>query len=226
MEPKIDSTLAGMIDHTLLKPDATAPEIDKLCAEAKQYGFCSVCVNTYWVPRCKAALAGSKVKVCCVVGFPLGAMDTRSKAFEAREAVAAGAQEVDMVINVGALKSGDWAAVEQDVRAVVEAAAGAAVKVILETGLLTDEEKVKACQVCVAAGAAFVKTSTGFAKGCVATAEDIALMRRTVGPVVGVKASGGVRSLEDARKMIAAGASRIGASSGVAIVTGGVGSGY
>ncbi len=217
--------LAAMIDHTLLKPDASAPEVDRLCAEARAYGFCSVCVNTYWVPFCRERLAGSSVKVCTVVGFPLGAMDSRSKAAETAEAVAQGAGEIDMVINVGAIKSGDWATVEADIRGVVEAASGRPVKVILETGLLTDEEKVRACQASVAAGAAFVKTSTGFSKGG-ATEADIALMRRTVGAGLGVKASGGVRTLEDAEKMIAAGASRIGASSGIAIVTGGVGSGY
>lgn len=217
--------LAALIDHTLLKPEATRAEVEKLCAEAKAYGFCSVCVNTFWVPLCAELLKGTAVKVCTVVGFPLGAMDSRSKAFETREAVARGAQEVDMVINVGAIKSEDWATVEADVRGVVEAAGSVPVKVILETGLLTDDEKVRACKACVAAGAAFVKTSTGFSKGG-ATEADIALMRATVGAGLGVKASGGVRTLEDARKMVAAGASRIGASSGIAIVTGGVGSGY
>jgi len=222
----IDWKLAGMIDHTLLKPEATAEEVDKLCKEARDYKFCSVCVNTSWVARCRDLLRGSTVKVCCVVGFPLGAMDSRTKAYETREAIGNGADEIDMVINIGAIKSGDWALVEKDIRSVVQAARGKTSKVILETGLLTDEEKVKACQICKNAGATFVKTSTGFVKGSIATEADIALMRRTVGPRMGVKASGGVRSLADANKMIAAGATRIGASSGVAIVTGGIGKGY
>jgi len=222
----IDRELAAMIDHTLLKPEATAAEVDQLCKEAREYGFCSVCVNTSWVSRCRELLRGSTVKVCCVVGFPLGAMDSRSKAYETREAIANGADEIDMVINVGALKSGDLALVEKDIRAVVQAARNKITKVILETGLLTDEEKVTACQICKKANASFVKTSTGFVKGSVATEADVALMRKTVGPRMGVKASGGVRSLADAKKMIAAGATRIGASSGVAIVTGGEGKGY
>ncbi len=222
----IDKELAAMIDHTLLKPEATAAEVDVLCKEAREYGFCSVCVNTSWVARCRDLLRGSNVKVCCVVGFPLGAMDSRTKAYETREAIANGADEIDMVINIGALKSGDLALVEKDVRAVVQAARNKTTKVILETGLLTDEEKVTACKICKNAGATFVKTSTGFVKGSIATEADIALMRRTVGPRMGVKASGGVRSLADAKKMIAAGATRIGASSGVAIVTGGEGKGY
>ena len=224
--PTIDRELAAKIDHTLLKPEATATEIERLCQEARQYGFWSVCVNSCWVSRCRELLQGSQVKVCCVVGFPLGAMDPLSKAFETQQAIANGADEVDMVLNLGALKSGDLALVEQDIRGVVQAAPGRVTKVILETGLLTDEEKVLACQLCQKAEARFVKTSTGFAKGSAATEADIALMRRTVGPVMGVKASGGVRSLADAQKMIAAGATRIGASSGVAIVTGGVGQGY
>jgi len=222
----INRELAGMIDHTLLKPEATALEIEQLCKEARQYGFCSVCVNTSWVSRCRDLLRGSQVKVCCVVGFPLGAMDSRSKAYETREAIANGADEIDMVINVGALKSGDLVLVEKDIRAVVQAARNKTTKVILETGLLTDEEKVVACQICKKANATFVKTSTGFVKGSAATEDDVALMRKTVGPRMGVKASGGVRSLADAQKMIAAGATRIGASSGVAIVTGGEGKGY
>ena len=221
-----DTELAAMIDHTLLKPDATAAEVDVLCKEARQYGFCSVCVNTSWVSRCRDLLRGSRVKVCCVVGFPLGAMDSRTKAYETREAIGNGADEIDMVINIGALKSGDLVLVEKDIRAVVQAARSKVTKVILETGLLTDDEKVKACQLCKKAGATFVKTSTGFVKGSIATEADIALMRKTVGPRMGVKASGGVRSVADARKMIAAGATRIGASSGVAIVTGGEGKGY
>jgi len=225
-KPVIDRELAAMIDHTLLKPEATAEEVDKLCKEAREYGFCSVCVNTSWVSRCRDLLRGSRVKVCCVVGFPLGAMDSRTKAYETREAIGNGADEIDMVINIGAIKSGQWDVVEKDVRAVVQAARNKTTKVILETGLLTDDEKVKACMICKNAGATFVKTSTGFVKGSIATEADIALMRRTVGPRMGVKASGGVRSLADAKKMIAAGATRIGASSGVAIVTGGEGKGY
>lgn len=221
-----DRELAALIDHTLLKPDATDAEIVQLCAEARAYTFCSVCVNTSWVARCRDLLRGSGVKVCCVVGFPLGAMDARSKAFETREAIANGADEIDMVLNIGALKSGDLALVEKDIRAVVQAARDKVTKVILETGLIDDAQKVAACALAKKAGATFVKTSTGFAKGTGATVEDIALMRRTVGPRMGVKASGGVRSLADARKMIEAGATRIGTSSGVAIVTGGSGSGY
>ena len=221
-----DRELAALIDHTLLKPEATDAEIEKLCREAREYHFCSVCVNTGWVSRCRDLLRGSGVKVCCVVGFPLGAMESRSKAYETREAIANGADEIDMVINIGALKSGDLALVEKDIRAVVQAARSKVTKVILETGLLTEEEKLSACQIAKKAGATFVKTSTGFAKGSAATAEDIALMRRTVGPRMGVKASGGVRSQADARKMIEAGATRIGTSSGIAIVTGGEGKGY
>ncbi|MBI4911716.1 MAG: deoxyribose-phosphate aldolase [Acidobacteria bacterium] len=212
--------LAALIDHTLLRPDATEEEVATLCREAREHKFWSVCVNTSWVSRCRDLLRGSGVRVCCVVGFPLGAMDSRSKAYETREAIANGAEEIDMVVNIGALKSGDSAAVEKDIRAVVQAARGKVTKVILETGLLTDEQKVLACQLAKKAGATFVKTATGFAKGSAATVEDIALMRRTVGPRMGVKASGGVRSREDALKMIAAGATRIGTSSGIAIVTG------
>jgi deoxyribose-phosphate aldolase len=222
----LDWALAGLIDHTLLKPEATEAEVEKLCREARDYRFCSVCVNTSWVSRCRDLLRGSGVKVCCVVGFPLGAMDSRTKAYETREAIGNGADEIDMVLNIGALKSGDLATVEKDIRAVVQAARGKVTKVILETGLLDDGEKVTACQLSKKAGATFVKTSTGFAKGSVATEADIALMRRTVGPRMGVKASGGVRTLADAQKMIAAGATRIGASSGVAILTGGEGKGY
>jgi len=206
-------------DLAQLKPDATAAAIDRLCAEARAYGFCSVCVNGTWVARCRAQLAGSGVKVCTVVGFPLGAMDARAKAFEAREAVAAGADEVDMVINLGALKSGDLAGVEADIRGVVAAAGSRVTKVILETGLLSDDEKRLACQLSVQAGAAFVKTATGFAAGSAATAADITLMREAVGPGLGVKASGGVRTLADARTLLACGATRLGTSSGIAIVT-------
>ncbi|UFJ43167.1 deoxyribose-phosphate aldolase [Brevibacillus humidisoli] len=207
------------IDHTLLKPDATAEMIDRLCEEAKQYQFASVCVNPTWVRRAAGHLAGTEVKVCTVIGFPLGATTPEAKAAETRDAVSGGAGEVDMVLNVGALKSGDLELVRRDIAAVVEAAAGVLVKVILETGLLTDEEKVTACKLCVEAGAHFVKTSTGFGPGG-ATVEDIALMRKTVGPGIGVKASGGVRDRAAALAMIEAGATRIGASAGIAIVTG------
>ncbi|QJC52147.1 deoxyribose-phosphate aldolase [Paenibacillus albicereus] len=213
--------LAGMIDHTLLRADATAAEIAKLIEEARKYGFASVCVNPTWVRTAAEALAGTDVKVCTVIGFPLGATTSRVKAFETADAIASGAGEIDMVINIGALKDGRDADVEADVRGVVEAAEGKTiVKVIIETSLLTDEEKVRACECSVRAGADFVKTSTGFSTGG-ATAEDIALMRRTVGPDIGVKASGGVRSLEDMQRMVAAGATRIGASSGVKIMEGG-----
>jgi len=219
MAPIQDTDLAALIDHTILKPEAVPAEIDRLCEEAMRHRFWSVCVNGFWVPRCRDLLRGSGVKVCTVVGFPLGAMDARSKAFEAGEAVAQGADEIDMVVNLGALKAGALDAVERDIRGVVEAAGPRVTKVILETGLLTDAEKATACLLAVAAGASFVKTCTGFAKGSVATVADIALMRRTVGPDLGVKASGGVRSRADALAMVAAGATRIGTSSGVAIVT-------
>lgn len=213
--------LAGMIDHTLLRADATKPEITKLTEEAKKYTFASVCVNPTWVAYSAEQLSGTEVKVCTVIGFPLGATTPAVKAFEAKDAIANGATEVDMVINIGALKDGNNALVEQDIRAVVDAAKGKAlVKVIIETCLLSDEEKVRACELSVKAGADFVKTSTGFSTGG-ATPEDVALMRKTVGEHVGVKASGGVRSLEDMKKMIAAGANRIGASSGVKIMEGG-----
>jgi deoxyribose-phosphate aldolase len=209
-----------MIDHTLLRADATQSEMAKLTEEAKQYQFASVCVNPGWVAYAAEQLQGTGVDICTVIGFPLGASTSETKAFETKDAIAKGATEVDMVINISALKDGKDDVVEQDIRAVVEAAAGKAlVKVIIETCLLTDEEKVRACQAAVKAGADFVKTSTGFSTGG-ATPEDIALMRRTVGPDVGVKASGGVRSLEDMQKMIAAGATRIGASSGVKIMQG------
>lgn len=214
------SQLAKMIDHTLLRADATRNEITKLIEEAKQYQFASVCVNPGWVSYASEQLQGTGVDICTVIGFPLGASTSEVKAFETKDAIAKGATEVDMVINVSALKDGNDDVVEQDIRAVVEAAAGTLVKVIIETCLLTDEEKVRACQAAVRAGADFVKTSTGFSTGG-ATPEDIALMRRTVGPDVGVKASGGVRSLEDMQKMIEAGATRIGASSGVKIMQGG-----
>jgi len=216
----VPADLAGLIDHTLLRPDATRAEIEAACAEARQHRFASVCVNGHWVATCKALLAGSPVRVCAVVGFPLGAMATAAKAFEARTAVEQGAAEIDMVVNLGALRSRDHQAVLDDLAAVVAAAASAAVKVILETGALEADEKVIACALAEAAGAAFVKTSTGFGKGG-ATVEDVALMRAIVGDRLGVKASGGVRTADDARRMIRAGASRLGASASVAIVGGG-----
>jgi deoxyribose-phosphate aldolase len=216
-----DRSIARLIDHTVLKTEATSAEVKQVCAEALQFGFASVCVNSYWVPVVTGELSGSEVKVCAVVGFPLGAASTSAKVAETLGAVGDGAKEIDMVLNIGALKDGDTGAVETDIRAVVAAAAskGALVKVILETCLLTDEQKVLACELSKAAGAAFVKTSTGFNKGG-ATVADIALMRRTVGPEMGVKASGGVRTLEDLNQMVAAGATRIGTSSGVKIVSG------
>lgn len=215
------------IDHTLLKPEATQEMIDKLCAEAKQYDFASVCVNPVWVKRSASQLAGTNVKVCTVIGFPLGANTPEIKAAETRDAIANGATEVDMVINVGALKSGDLDLVKRDIQAVVEASGDVLVKVILETGLLTQEEKITACKLSVEAGADYVKTSTGFGPGG-ATVEDIALMRQTVGPDIGVKASGGVRDRATALALIEAGATRIGASAGIAIVNGdeSTGSGY
>jgi len=211
--------IAQLIDHTLLKADATSEDVRKLCDEARRYHFASVCVNTGFVPLSRRLLAGSGVMVCAVVGFPLGAMAPSAKAFEAKEAVRAGAEEIDMVINQGALKSRDYALVHEDIRKVVEASRPARVKVILETGALTQEEKVIGITLSKVAGAHFVKTSTGFGPGG-ATVEDVALMRRLVGSEMGVKASGGVRTCEDAEKMRAAGASRIGASASVAIVTG------
>lgn len=212
--------LSEMIDHTLLRADATKAEITKLTEEAKKYQFASVCVNPTWVAYSAEQLIGSTVKVCTVIGFPLGASATETKAFEAKQAIASGATEVDMVINIGALKDGDDEFVKKDIQAVVEAAAGKAlVKVIIEASLLTDDEKIRACQMSDQAGADFVKTSTGFSTGG-ATSEDVALMRKTVGDKLGVKASGGIRNLEDMEKMIAAGASRIGASSGVKIMEG------
>jgi deoxyribose-phosphate aldolase len=221
MAQDYDLDLASIIDHTLLRPAATAAEIARLCREALDYRFASVCVNSFWAPRCQPLLQGSGVKLCCVVGFPLGAMAPVAKAFEAAAAVAAGADELDMVINLGALKSGEPETVERDIRGVVEAARGRAVKVILETGLLDEAEKVLACRLSQRAGAAFVKTATGFGTGSAATAADIALMRRTVGPGMGVKASGGIRARADALLMVASGANRLGTSSGIAIVTAG-----
>lgn len=215
-----DRDLAAMIDHTLLRPEACADDIQRLCAEAVQYGFASVCVNGRFVERAALELAGTGVRVCSVVGFPLGASTTGCKVFEARNAAENGATEVDMVLAVGLLRSGDEKGVEEDIRAVVEAVSGqAAVKVILETCLLTDEQKVRACVLAERAGARFVKTSTGFSLGG-ATGEDVALLRRTVGDRLGVKASGGIRTRADAERMIAAGASRIGASASVAICGG------
>ncbi len=216
---RIDPTIAALIDHTILKADATREDVIKVCREARQYSFASVCVNPYWVPLVKAELAGSPVKVCTVVGFPLGATSTEAKVAETVAAVRAGAQEIDMVINVGALKSGDTDAVKQDIQAVVKVshAAGAIVKVILETALLDDTQKTVASKICKAAGADFVKTSTGFSTSG-ATAHDIALMRAAVGPELGVKASGGIRTLQDVQAMTAAGATRIGASASVKIV--------
>ena len=211
--------LNKMIDHTILKANVTLKEVERVCKEALEYDFASVCVNTCHVEFVARELAKSDVKTCVVVGFPLGAMITEAKAFEAKIAVEKGAEEVDMVINVGALKDGNLDLVEADIHAVVEAAKPALVKVIIEACLLTDEEKIAACQAAVKAGAGFVKTSTGFSTGG-ATAEDIALMRKTVGPDLGVKASGGVRTKEDVEKMIEAGASRIGASASIAIVEG------
>ena len=210
-------TIASMIDHTLLKPEATPAQIEKLCAEAAEYHFASVCVNPVYIPLAARLLKGTGVKVCCVVGFPLGAIAPEQKAAEAASCAAMGAEELDMVIHVGAAKAGDWALVQRDIEGVVKAAAGHTVKVIIETCLLTDEEKVKACEAAKAAGAHFVKTSTGFSTGG-ATTHDIALMRKTVGPEMGVKASGGIRDYETAMAMIGAGANRIGASAGIAIV--------
>ncbi|HNQ16455.1 MAG TPA: deoxyribose-phosphate aldolase [Pyrinomonadaceae bacterium] len=209
---------ASLIDHTLLRPEASEADIKKLCNEAIQFGFASVCVNPAWVKKAAEFLRGSSIPVCTVIGFPLGATLPDVKAFEARRAIFNGAREVDMVINIGALKSGDDCLVEDDIRAVVQAAHenGVLCKVIIETALLTDDEKVRACLASKNAGADFVKTSTGFAKGG-ATADDVALMRRSVGHALGVKASGGVKGIDDARKMFEAGATRIGASVGVKI---------
>lgn len=210
--------LAEYIDHTLLKPEATAEQVGRLCREAREHGFKSVCVNPWFAPLVSGALEGSAVSACVVIGFPLGASAAEVKAFETRTAIADGAREVDMVINIGALKGGDLETVEADIRAVVEAARGGAlVKVILECCLLAEAEKVAACECSLRAGADFVKTSTGFSTGG-ATVEDVALMRRIVGNRAGVKASGGVRDYDTARAMIAAGASRIGTSSGIEII--------
>ncbi|KMY56207.1 deoxyribose-phosphate aldolase [Bacillus sp. FJAT-27231] len=212
--------IAKTIDHTLLKAETTKEEIKKICEEARAYEFASVCVNPFWVAYASEQLEGTKVKVCTVIGFPLGATTTAVKAFETKDAIENGATEVDMVINIGALKAGDDETVLKDIQAVTASARGKALtKVIIETSLLTDEEKERACRLSVEAGADYVKTSTGFSTGG-ATEEDVRLMRKTVGPDIGVKASGGVRSQEDALSMIKAGATRIGASSGVQIVQG------
>ncbi|WP_019242646.1 MULTISPECIES: deoxyribose-phosphate aldolase [Bacillus] len=216
----MNQKIAKMIDHTVLKADTTESQIVTLCQEAREYNFASVCINPTWVKKAAELLQGSGVDVCTVIGFPLGANTPEVKAFETTQAIKDGATEVDMVINIGALKDGDNDLVERDIRAVVDAAKGKALtKVIIETCLLTDEEKVRACELSVKAGADFVKTSTGFSTGG-ATKEDIALMRKTVGPNIGVKASGGVRNTEDAQTMIEAGATRIGASAGVSIIKG------
>jgi deoxyribose-phosphate aldolase len=216
----MDSTeeIASLIDHTILKPDATADDVRRICAEAREYGFASVCVNPYWVRLVAAELAGSKVKVCSVVGFPLGAGTTTIKSAEAEQAIQDGAREIDMVLNVGELRAGNDEAVRREIQAVAETChrGGAILKVILETALLNDEQKQRACSLAKAAGADFVKSSTGFGPGG-ATVADIALMRAAVGPSMGVKASGGIRTIEDLRAMVAAGASRIGASASVQI---------
>mgnify|MGYP005849342243 CR=1 FL=1 len=211
--------LAAVIDHTLLRADATAEQVRKVCAEARTFGFAAVCINPCYVRLAAQELAGSGVRVATVAGFPLGANATAVKAYEAERAIADGAQEVDMVLNIGALKAGDLQTVEADIRAVVEVchAAGALLKVILETGFLTDAEKIEACRCAVNAGADFVKTSTGFGPGG-ATAADVALMRATVGPQVGVKAAGGIRTYAAARQMLDAGANRLGTSAGVQIL--------
>lgn len=212
--------LSSLIDHTLLRADATKAEITTLTEEAKKYEFASVCVNPTWVTYAAEQLMNSKVKVCTVIGFPLGASTSATKAFEAKNAIEGGATEVDVVINIAALKDGNYDYVMQDIKGVVDAATDKAlVKVIIEACLLTQEEKKLACQLSVKAGAEFVKTSTGFSTGG-ATAEDVALMRQVVGDKIGVKASGGIRNLEDMERMIAAGATRIGASSGVKIMEG------
>lgn len=209
--------ISKMIDHTLLRADARSEDIKRICAEAREHGFASVCVNSCYAALVAQELKGTGVKTCCVVGFPLGAMSTKAKAFEASCAAGDGAEEIDMVINVGALKEGNDAFVLEDIRAVAEAAKPAIVKVIIETCLLTDEEKVRACELSEKAGAAFVKTSTGFSTGG-ANVHDVALMRRTVGDRLGVKASGGIHTPEQARELIAAGANRIGASNGIALI--------
>ncbi len=221
----VPTDLAGFIDHTLLKPEASAAEVDRMCDEAMVYRFASVCVNPAWAKRVAERLRGSNVVTCCVVGFPLGATLPETKAMEARRAIRDGAREIDMVINIGALRSGDFKTVERDIAGVADACreTGAICKVIIEAALLEDEEKVIASQIAKRTKAHFVKTSTGFGPGG-ATVYDVALMREAVGPDMGVKASGGIRSAEDVKQMIAAGATRIGASAGIEIVTGGTSS--
>lgn len=209
--------IAGMIDHTMLKADASSETIKRYCREAKEHGFASVCVNTCHVPLVAKELKGSPVKVCCVVGFPLGAMLSTAKAFETAEAVKLGAEEVDMVINIGAMKDKNYKFVREDIRAVVKAASGKTVKVILETCLLDKEEIIKACELSVEAGADFVKTSTGFSTGG-ANVDDVALMKHTVGEKARVKASGGIRTPEQAEALIRAGADRIGAGNGLVLL--------
>lgn len=211
---------AGMIDHTLLKPEGSDEQVIKLCQEAREYHFCSVCVNPANISLAHDQLKGSGVKVCTVIGFPLGATTTKTKCFEANEAIENGATEVDMVINIGKVKSADWGSVKRDIEDVVTCVKGRAiVKVIIETCLLTDEEKIRVCTICKAAGADFVKTSTGFSTGG-ATAADVALMRKTVGESMGVKASGGIKTVQTAKEMIDAGANRLGTSAGIAIIRG------
>lgn len=222
--PSDAGQLARYIDHTLLAPTATRADLVRMCEEARKYGFASVCVNSTWIGLTARLLEGSRVMPICVVGFPLGAMVTAAKAAETRQAIADGAHEIDMVIDIGALKGGDHDRVFDDIRAVVQAAQGRPVKVILETSMLTRDEKIVGCAISKAAGAHFVKTSTGFGGGG-ATVADIALMRSVVGPDMGVKASGGVRTQADAHALIAAGATRLGASASIAIVTGGTGKG-
>ncbi len=212
-------TFNKLIDHTLLKPDASDADIDKLCAEAQQYDFASVCVNPHFVSRCATNLKGSNVKVCTVIGFPLGQTLTSVKVYETKAAIKAGAEEIDMVINISMLKQHLDIEFQGEIAQVKQACAGHLLKVIIETCLLSDEEKVRACRLAVRAGADYVKTSTGFATGG-ATIADVALMRQTVGPTIGVKASGGIRSLEDVKAMVEAGATRIGTSSGVKIMNG------
>lgn len=211
--------VAGIIDHTILKANATEEQIIKLCAEAKEYGFASVCVNAGYVALAAKELKGTDVAVCTVIGFPLGATTTAAKAFETKDAIACGATEVDMVINVGMLKSGKWDYVKEDIAGVVAAANGTLVKVIIETCLLTDEEKAKVCKLAKEAGADFVKTSTGFSTGG-ATPHDVAIMREAVGPEMGVKASGGIHNAKEAIACIEAGATRLGCSAGIAVVSG------
>ncbi len=210
--------LAPYIDHTLLKPETSSVQIEKLCKEAVEYGFYAVCVNSRFVELCQTLLRGSSVKIASVIGFPLGAVTTSTKVYEAKEAVKNGAHEIDMVISLGAIKENNWLYVQNDISQIVQAVPQSIVKVILETFLLSKEEKVKACQACLSAGAQFVKTSTGFNGGS-ATVEDILLMKKTVGDLTQVKASGGIKDLMTAEKMIAAGATRLGTSSGVLLVT-------